>query len=264
VPPQAPWGEATVVAGMPNKVTRDSVIGNTAGTTDKLDFTSTVTVYCDIPAKRRMLLDKGVAGPALVSAFIKGLLPAADAPVARVTLGVVPLGLVLLSSQSVSNAAAIDFTSGIDDTYDEYLLECLDVVPATDSVGAWLRVPEDAGVTWESGASDYAHTRYANAGATTAPAGNGADPNTKLELAPALGNGAGETFSASIHIIRPSGSRYKLFMCDAVQWSAPPAITRISVGGIYKGCANAINGVRFHLSSGNIASGLFKLYGLRK
>lgn len=47
---QAEWGSGTVVAGTPNTLSRDTVLGNTAGTTAKLNFTGTVTVYNALPA----------------------------------------------------------------------------------------------------------------------------------------------------------------------------------------------------------------------
>lgn len=54
---QAEWGSGTVSAGTPNTLSRDTVLGNTAGTTAKLNFTGTVTVYNALPAARSLYLD---------------------------------------------------------------------------------------------------------------------------------------------------------------------------------------------------------------
>jgi hypothetical protein len=35
-------------------------------------------------------------------------------------------------------------------------------------------------------------------------------------------------------------------------------------GGTYKGSTSAVTAIRFLMSSGNIASGTFRLYGVRK
>ena len=40
--------------------------------------------------------------------------------------------MVLLSSQTLSNAATVSFTSGIDSTYKEYVFKFIDVHPVTD------------------------------------------------------------------------------------------------------------------------------------
>ena len=40
-------------------------------------------------------------------------------------------GLVLLETQTASSSATIDFTSGIDSTYDEYVFKWINVHPST-------------------------------------------------------------------------------------------------------------------------------------
>jgi hypothetical protein len=48
---QAEWGQGVVTAGSPNTLTRATVIGNTAGTTARLNFTGAVRVYNFLPAE---------------------------------------------------------------------------------------------------------------------------------------------------------------------------------------------------------------------
>ena len=45
-------GFGTVASGSPDTLTRDTVIGNSLGTTAKINFTSLVTLFNDIPAER--------------------------------------------------------------------------------------------------------------------------------------------------------------------------------------------------------------------
>lgn len=54
---QAEWGIATIAAGTPNTLARTTVDGNTSGTTAKLNFTGSVTVYSDISDARAVFLD---------------------------------------------------------------------------------------------------------------------------------------------------------------------------------------------------------------
>jgi hypothetical protein len=49
---QSEWGVGTVTAGSPNTLSRTSVLGNTAGTTARLNFTGTTRVYNELPAER--------------------------------------------------------------------------------------------------------------------------------------------------------------------------------------------------------------------
>ena len=41
-------------------------------------------------------------------------------------------GMTLLSTQTASSSATIDFTSGIDSTYKEYIFKFIDIHPATN------------------------------------------------------------------------------------------------------------------------------------
>src|ERR1044072_2328308 len=57
---QAEWGVGTVHWGTPNNISRDTVIGNTAATTGRLNFTSAVQVYNEIPGERMPFINGGV------------------------------------------------------------------------------------------------------------------------------------------------------------------------------------------------------------
>jgi microcystin-dependent protein len=54
---QAEWGEGTVHDATPDFITRDVVLGNTAGTLVKLNFTTTTKVYGGIPVERLPWID---------------------------------------------------------------------------------------------------------------------------------------------------------------------------------------------------------------
>lgn len=54
---QAEWGYGTLTSGSPDTLSRDTVIGNTAGTTSRLNFTGAVRVFCSLPAEKWVYLD---------------------------------------------------------------------------------------------------------------------------------------------------------------------------------------------------------------
>lgn len=54
---QAEWGIGTVTSGTPNTLARTTVIGTSAGTTTRLNFTGTTRVYNEVPAERLLFVD---------------------------------------------------------------------------------------------------------------------------------------------------------------------------------------------------------------
>src|SRR5678809_277919 len=57
---QAEWGVGTVHWGTPNTISRDTVVGNTAGTTGRLNFAGAVQVYNEIPGQRLAYINGNV------------------------------------------------------------------------------------------------------------------------------------------------------------------------------------------------------------
>lgn len=170
--------------------------------------------------------------------------------------------LVFLSTQVAFASATIDFTTGLDDTYDAYLIELSNVKPATDNVSLFMRIGVGAGPTYKSGASDYQWETIF--GATSES--DTADSEMHVTAASgAIGNATAETLSGTVKFSNPeSSSEHCLFRWDAT-WLNPGTTQQIGRGaGSYYGTAEAITGIRFLMSSGNIASGRFSLYGYKK
>lgn len=58
---QKEWGIATFNTGSPNTMTRTTVIGNSVGTTAKLNFSGTTNVYNSLPAEKTIYADSNGA-----------------------------------------------------------------------------------------------------------------------------------------------------------------------------------------------------------
>jgi Chaperone of endosialidase len=58
---QAEWGSGVFTTGTPNTVSRGTVIGNTAGTTARLNFSGVTKIYNALPASRESWLDGNLA-----------------------------------------------------------------------------------------------------------------------------------------------------------------------------------------------------------
>lgn len=57
---QAEWGVCTVHLGTPDFISRDTVIGNTAANTNRLNFTGACQVYNEIPGDRMPFINNGI------------------------------------------------------------------------------------------------------------------------------------------------------------------------------------------------------------
>ena len=78
-------------------------------------------------------------------------------------------GLVLLEQHTASASASLDFTTGITSTYDQYIVEIIQIVPTTDAVPIALQVSTDGGSSYDTGNNyQWAAFRASNAGSATA------------------------------------------------------------------------------------------------
>lgn len=179
-------------------------------------------------------------------------------------------GLVYLASATASTSASVSFTSLIDSGFDEYVIDVVNYLPATDNTLMWLRVSEDGGSTWKSGASDYGYGNFTVGNGTTL-FGSGSGGDTKIIFGPR--SAAGEDFSntaaravnGQIRFFNPCGTTVnKRFMAHLMFSPSGGGTQQIIGHGHYVGTANAINGIQILSSSGNITSGSFYLYGVRK
>lgn len=169
-----------------------------------------------------------------------------------------------ISDATASSSATIDFT-GLNSNYFLYILQFYSVAPATDGVEMWIRTSTDNGSTWDSGASDYAwaNNLVDSAGASSS-GGDAADSEilamgrTGVET---IGNAANEFTSGTIYIFNPADTIYTTFLTMG---------TFAETLGNYLICrtvgqrlsAADVDGVRILMSSGNISSGTFTLYGV--
>lgn len=188
---------------------------------------------------------------------------------ARATLG----GLVLLQSQTASIAVAtMDFTTGIDATYDAYMLVIKAFVPSTDDTQLLLRVAT-SGPTWQAGAGAYAWAgTFVGPGGTASGDGSSVgSPTTAIPISllststNRVGNVSGEGIDAVVRITSPASTlNRKRVSWQAAYTSANAQEISVNGAGAY-GATSAIVGLRLLFSSGNIAAtSSASLYGVRQ
>ena len=176
-------------------------------------------------------------------------------------------GMSLISEQTASSSATIDFTSGIDDTYDSYVFKFINIHPETDNVDFQFQTSTNSGssygVTCTSTAFRSIHNEddsYANLDYTT---GNDLAQSTNFkQIMGGLGSDNDQSGSGILHLFNPSSTTFvKHFILRSQKaHRSDRTIDKFHAG--YFNTTNAINAIRFQMSSGNIDSGVIKLYGI--
>lgn len=171
--------------------------------------------------------------------------------------------VVLLEQHTASTSASLDFTTAISATYDEYMIEIVRIVPATNATNLLMRMSTDGGSSYDSG-SNYsgAGFRFSNSGSAVSNIGG-----TSINLSSNLSqtNTSTKGFSASLKLQSPgSTSLHKSVYGDGHgdDGSGSPDIG-IVIGGKYLS-TTAVDAFQFLMSSGNIASGTIRVYGIAK
>ena len=172
-------------------------------------------------------------------------------------------GLVLLSRQVVSSSTAeVVFNSSlITSTYDDYILKGSGIVPASDGPYHRWQTSTDNGSTMDTGwYSNGVIVRFDN---NSVGSGSYTSNQNYLEIIDALGTASGETSSWVMWVNDVNSTTQKGWFAQKTQKSSN-AYMYHHTQGFYRDSTGTINYLKYYLSSGNIASGTFTLYGLVK
>ena len=174
----------------------------------------------------------------------------------------------LISTQTASSSANISFTSGIDDTYDEYVFKFIDIHPASQQ-HFQFNVSIDGGSNYNVAKTTTTFGAYH----TEADDATSLNYKTSQDLAQGTGyqilsvNGqvgadADNCFSGTLQLFNPSSTTFvKHFISSSNHIDGGPTSLNAFVAG-YANTTSAVNAVNFQMASGNIDSGVIKLYGI--
>ena len=171
----------------------------------------------------------------------------------------------LVEEHTASASASLPFTAGITSTYDEYDIEILNLVPVVNGDNLLIQVSTNGGSTYDSG-SNY----FWDGGSWRAASGfsNGGGTDTSIDLSAANGLGVSSTAASSganfsLRMVNPLGgtASTQFFGKGFIPFSGSSVRVMIEVGGQYTP-TTAVNAFRVTFSTGNIASGTVRLYGL--
>jgi len=174
--------------------------------------------------------------------------------------------LNLISTQTASSSSTISFTSGIDSTYKEYVFRFYDIHPATDNVHFQVNF-RDGSSAYDATKTTTVFRAYQSEGDVEA----GLDYDTNADLAQATGvqfltrnqgNDNDHSCSGTLHLFDPSSTTFVKHFIASVPMSNYADYQLIHHVAGYCNVTAAIDGVQFSFSSGNIDSGVIKLYGI--
>ena len=173
--------------------------------------------------------------------------------------------VTFLGSQSASGSTSIDFTTEFNDTtYLYYLITYTNVRPATNGVDLRVRFSIDGGSSYVS--SDYHWVRERLSSDSGGDSIAESDSDSKIKIVVDLGNGSGEGISGKLIYIPsalPSNANPGVLMHDNNLVKDTGVFYRTFGGGMLE-TNSVINGLRFYMSSGNVAVGDFHMYGISK
>ena len=175
--------------------------------------------------------------------------------------------MTLLATQTASGSANLSFTSGIDDTYDSYVFKFYNIHPATNDTAFTFQSNASGG----SGYNETMTTTRFKAGHNEAgdysvlgyESGSDQAQGTSFQvLTQNVGNVSDESLSGQITIYNPSSTVFvKHFIATFNTYQHSNASYNDFTAG-YFNTVTALTDFQFKMASGNIDSGVIKLYGV--
>ena len=174
--------------------------------------------------------------------------------------------LKLISTQTASNSATLDFTSGIDSTYKEYIFKFINMHIITG--GQNFGFQADTGTN-----TSYAQTitstffeavlgEDGSGGGLSYKAAKDQAQATGLQSLGQPGDNNDASISGTLHLFDPSNSTFvKHFIATTNLNEDGGTQSNNNISG-YINTTTAITRIQFKASSGNLDSGVIKMYGV--
>jgi hypothetical protein len=204
----------------------------------------------------------GITDGTIVNADIN-----ASAAIASTKLSGVTSDYVLLASTDASSSASVSFDGYFSATYKNYELILSDILPATNNTQLNMRLRKSNADITTSNYRTASHQIWglsSSASAQQRSSWNGSSievlTNSQYNVATQSGNGRFTLYNPLGTTSHKKGSWiYNAIGSDA----GTDGIFHIQGSFQLVDNANALSGISFYISSGNIASGNFKLYGIK-
>nr|BAR20265.1 hypothetical protein [uncultured Mediterranean phage uvMED] len=176
-------------------------------------------------------------------------------------------GLNLISTQTASNSSTISFTSGLDSSYKEYIFKFYNIHPdggtgrhfsfqgSTDGGSSY-------GVNITSTFFQADHNEADTTQNLTYEGGKDLAQSTSFQrVLSSITANADDSGSGTFHLFDPSNTTFVKHFIAAGNLVANAYVNTNYVAG-YLNTTSAIDAIQFKFDSGNIESGVIKLYGV--
>tara|TARA_A100001015_G_scaffold311492_1_gene414850 strand:- start:47 stop:763 length:717 start_codon:yes stop_codon:yes gene_type:complete len=165
----------------------------------------------------------------------------------------------LLATTTASDSAQVDFTSNIDSTYRIYMVDIVDVRPATSDTVLYLRFLQGGSVDTGS-VYDWVQSRTCTDSSLNTK--TGATNDGQIQLTFANNNSSNASLNGRIFIYDPSNTAIDTYARSILTYHIDGDKVLMADGAGRIEETVAVDGFRFVFSSGNITDGVFKLYGV--
>jgi len=181
--------------------------------------------------------------------------------------------LTLIKSITASSSASISFVDGasdvvLDGTYKSYIFKFIDIHPATDAAEFQFNVSIDSGSNYNvTKTSTFFSARHSEddsseVGLTYFTADDLAQSTNFQNIYVNAGNGNDECVVGNLQIFSPNSDTFvKHFISRMQGYHNADSSFEYHIAG-YANTTSAVNAIQFKMSSGNIDSGIIKLYGV--
>ena len=183
----------------------------------------------------------------------------------------IPTGsMTLLQTQTASNSSSLEFTTGIDSTYDVYCFSYINCHPITDNVQFQINLSTDGGSNYNvTKTNSHFHAAHKEDDSNTflqyASSYDLAQSTSYQDLARSTANADDESLSGYLHLFDPSNTTFvKHFIAttNTVYADSPSNTATVTYVTGYGDTTSAINAVDFKAPSGNLDSVEITLFGV--
>ena len=173
--------------------------------------------------------------------------------------------LNLISTQTASSSSTIDFTSGIDSTYKEYIFKFINIHPSANGENFGFQADTGTNTNYNqtitSSFFEATHGESGSGGAVSYKTAKDQAQGTGLQSLGQPNNNDDASISGTLHLFDPSNDTFvKHFIARANLNESSTQSDNFIAG--YINTTTAITRVQFKFASGNIDAGTFKLYGV--
>ena len=167
--------------------------------------------------------------------------------------------LVFLGSKTASASSVIDLTSMLSSTYDDYMIVIDGVTSSTNNAQLELRVSTNNGSTFDTG-SNYHYNNFVVTTSLTSDSTGGSVSFIYCSYGLPTTSAAANALSGKVYLHNANDTNGAQSLTGQLVHSQGNGY---DVHGNWGG-TGPVNALRFLMSSGNIATGTFKVYGIAK